>query len=186
MRIAIDIDSTLHHYWDEFSHAIREQFGIDLPYEGQTSWGITRLEIDQIKSAILYTHSDDVIASAEPYSGAVEIVNGWQADGHYIHITSHRSVESYDATIRWLDAIGLRYNDLHCSYDKLSRCRQIDIDLLVDDSPVNLEGALEMGMTGATIIHPWNRELVASGRVIGAREWPELGVALAPLLHRQT
>ncbi|CAB4939458.1 unannotated protein [freshwater metagenome] len=184
MRIAIDIDSTLHHYWDQFSHAVREQFGIDMPYEGQTSWGITRLELDQIKAAVLYTHSDEVVAAAEPYDGAVDVVNSWHEAGHYIHITSHRSDTAFDATTRWLEAIGLRYDDLHCSFDKLTRCRELGMELLVDDSPVNLEGALELGMMGATIIHPWNRELVASGRVIGAAAWPELGLALAPLLHR--
>jgi uncharacterized protein len=32
MRIALDIDSTLHHYWDTLSEAARNRFGIDLPY----------------------------------------------------------------------------------------------------------------------------------------------------------
>ena len=35
MRIAIDIDSTLHHYWDLLSAAARRRFGVDLPYEEQ-------------------------------------------------------------------------------------------------------------------------------------------------------
>ncbi len=43
MRIAIDIDSTLHHYWDRLSDAARRRFGVDLPYEEQLDWGITRL-----------------------------------------------------------------------------------------------------------------------------------------------
>ena len=33
MRIAIDIDSTLHHYWDLLSGAAERRFGVDLPYE---------------------------------------------------------------------------------------------------------------------------------------------------------
>ena len=35
MRIGIDIDSTLHHYWDHFSEVVLERHGIDLPYENQ-------------------------------------------------------------------------------------------------------------------------------------------------------
>ena len=31
MRIAIDIDSTLHHYWDQFSAAAMELHGGELP-----------------------------------------------------------------------------------------------------------------------------------------------------------
>ena len=39
MRIAIDIDSTLHHYWDVLSAAARRRFGVDLPYEEQVDLG---------------------------------------------------------------------------------------------------------------------------------------------------
>ena len=41
MRIAIDIDSTLHHYWDKLSDSALRRFGIDLPYDEQFDWGIT-------------------------------------------------------------------------------------------------------------------------------------------------
>ena len=34
------------------------------------------------------------------------------------------------------------YDDLHCSFDKVTRCVELGIDVLVDDSPVNIdEGA---------------------------------------------
>ena len=56
------------------------------------------------------------------------------------------------------------YDDLHCSYDKVTRCVELGIDVLVDDSPVNLENAREQGIVGATIVHPWNEELVAERR----------------------
>jgi hypothetical protein len=74
------------------------------------------------------------------------------------------------------------YDDLHCSFDKISRCVELGIDVLVDDSPVNLERALDAGIRAATIVHPWNRELVESGRAVGAHDWFELRERLAPLL----
>ena len=91
MRIAIDIDSTLHHYWDVLSDAARRRFGIELPYEEQFTWGITRLRSEQLALCIDETHSDEVIAAGRPYAGAVETVNEWHAAGHFIHITSHRA-----------------------------------------------------------------------------------------------
>ena len=94
----------------------------------------------------------------------METVNAWHAAGHFIHITSHRATDATTRPIAWLDAIGLRYDELYCSYDKITRCREIGIDVLVDDSPVNLERALDAGIIGATIVHPWNRELVATRR----------------------
>ena len=50
--------------------------------------------------------------------------------------------------------IELPYDELYCSYDKVARCREIGIDVLIDDSPVNLEAALDAGITAATILHP--------------------------------
>jgi uncharacterized protein len=185
MRIAIDIDSTLHHYWDVLSDAALRRFGIDLPYEEQFDWGITRLREDQLRVCIEETHCDAVIEAGRPYPEAVETVNAWHAAGHFVHITSHRHTRAHDATARWLDRIGLRYDELYCSFDKVGRCREIGIDLLIDDSPVNLLAALEAGITPATIEHPWNRDVVEEEGIVAARDWTGLRAALEPLLGRK-
>ena len=73
-RIALDIDSTLHHYWDLLERIAMERFGVALPYAEQRGWGIDGLERDQLIAAVEETHSDENIESAEPYEGAVEAV----------------------------------------------------------------------------------------------------------------
>jgi hypothetical protein len=179
VRIAIDIDSTLHHYWPELADSARRRFGVDLPYERQRTWTIPELADDQLRAVIADTHSDAAIARAEPYPGAVETVNAWKAAGHYIHVTSHRATGSRAATERWLDEIGLRHDDLHCSYDKLARCLELGIDVIVDDSPDTLVRALDEGIQAATLAHPWNRELCdADERVVCAPDWPTLAAEL--------
>jgi len=182
MRIAIDIDSTLHHYWDVLSEAAQRRFGIDLPYGEQFNWGITRLREEQLACCIAETHCDAAILAGRPYPGAVETVNAWAADGHFVHITSHRPDTTHPATEQWLRDIGLRFDELYCSFDKVSRCREIAIDVLVDDSPANLEAALEAGMRCATLLHPWNEEFCETEDVITARDWVELAEGLAPVL----
>ncbi len=183
MRIAIDIDSTLHHYWNLLSEAAIRRFGIDLPYEEQLDWGITRLRPDQLHLCIQETHLDAAILDSEPYPDAVATVTRWRAAGHFIHITSHRDAHTLDATARWLERIGLPYDDLHISHDKISRCLQLGIELLVDDSPENLADAIGHGMVVATISHPWNRELCEEEDVICASDWRELNDLLDPLLR---
>ena len=178
MRIAIDIDSTLHHYWDEFAGAVKRRFGVALPYQEQQTWQITRLREEQLRAAIADTHSDAAIARARPYPHAIEIVNRWHATGHFIHITSHRAESCRSATERWLDTIGLKYDELYCSYDKVERCREIGIDVLIDDSPSNISRALEAGMIVATIVHPWNRDVCEEEDVVCAEDWPGLADAL--------
>jgi uncharacterized protein len=182
-RIALDIDSTLHHYWDVLQRVVRQRYGLELPYEEQYEWGITALERDAVIHCVEETHSDENIAAGVPYEGAVETVRAWHERGHWIHVTSHRRSASAAATARWLDRIGLPYDDLHCSFDKISRCTELEIDVLVDDSPVNIVRARDAGILPATIIHPWNEELVERDGVIGARDWRGLREKLASLLE---
>jgi uncharacterized protein len=183
-RIALDIDSTLHHYWDLLDDLSQRHFGVSLPYEEQRGWGIHQLEPAQLKRLIEESHSDENIETAEPYPDAVETVRSWHAEGHWIHITSHRAEGTREATASWLEKIGMPFDDLHCSYDKVTRCVELKIDVLVDDSPVNLENAREQGIVGATIVHPWNAAVVERDGVIGARNWRELKARLEPVLAR--
>jgi uncharacterized protein len=184
MRIALDIDSTLHHYWDTLSHAARRRFGIDLPYEEQFDWGITRLKPNQLELVIADTHSDAAILAGTPYPGAVETVRAWHAEGHFIHVTSHRADGCHVATADWLERIGLPCDDLHCSFDKVTRCVELGIDVLVDDSPANIRRALEHDIVAATLVHPWNQDVCDEEPVICARDWPELERKLRPVLSR--
>lgn len=183
MKIAIDIDSTLHHYWDDLAAAARRRFGVELPYEHQVTWEIAQLRPEQLRVCIAETHSEPIVLKAEPYPGAVEAVRRWHEAGHWIHITSHRSTDAHSCTAKWLEAKGIPFDDLHCSYDKIARAQELDIDVLVDDSPVNLTRAIEVGIVGATLTHPWNRDLIEEEDVVAADDWPELERKLQPFLR---
>jgi len=181
-RIAIDIDSTLHHYWDLLERIARDRYGVELPYAEQRTWGITKLERHELIACIEESHSDENILAVEPYPDAVETVRAWHQEGHWIQISSHRSTEAHEATAAWLGRIGLPWHDLHCSYDKVSRCVELGMDVLIDDSPVNLARARDEGILGATLIHPWNEEIARDDGVVGARGWSELRERLEPFL----
>jgi uncharacterized protein len=182
MRIAIDIDSTLHHYWDILSEVSVRRFGVELPYDEQFTWGITRLKPEQLEICIEESHSEQSIMAGTPYPGAVETVRRWHTDGHYIHVTSHRDPRCAPATARWLAEIGIPFDDLCCSWEKVSRCAELQIDVLIDDSPFNLIAAMERGIAVATIAHPWNTDVCEEEDVLAAVDWPELERLLEPLL----
>jgi len=183
MRIAIDIDSTLHDYWLQFAAAVRRRFGVTLPYEDQVTWEVTLLRPEQVRACVTETHGEAHVLAAEPYPGAVETVRAWHEAGHFIHITSHRATDSHASTAAWLERIGLPYDELYCSFDKVTHCERIGIDLLVDDSPRNIERALQSGIRAATLLHPWNRDICETEDVICAEDWPELARRLEPVLR---
>jgi uncharacterized HAD superfamily protein len=183
VRLAIDIDSTLHPYWDQLAAVAKRRFGVDLSYDQQVVWEIERLRPEQLRACVEETHSAEQVLAAEPYPGAVEAIAGWHAAGHFIHITSHRAAHTHEHTERWLAAIGLRFDELYCSYDKVARCQELGIDVLIDDSPVNLLRAADAGITPATILHPWNRELCETEDVIFASDWTGLACRLREVLE---
>jgi uncharacterized protein len=183
VRIAVDIDSTLHHYWDQLAAIAKRRFGVELPYEEQITWRISRLRPEQVHVCVAETHREEHVLAAEPYPGAVEAIRGWHEAGHFIHVTSHRTTDAHGATERWLEQIGMPYDELYCSFDKVSRCREIGIEVLIDDSPETLMAAGEAGITPATILHPWNRELCEEEDIVCAEDWPTLAQRLESLLR---
>lgn len=184
MRIAIDIDSTLHHHWDALSEASMRRFGVELPYEEQVHWGRTRLRPDQFEICVEESHSETRILAAAPYAGAVETVCEWHEQGHEIHVVSDRGEEKRATTERWLQRIGLPYARLHCSAAKVERCVEHRIELLIDDNPIDLRAASERGLAVVAVLHPWNEEVCEEEGLLAVRDWARLREAVAPLLAR--
>lgn len=178
--LAIDVDSTLHDYWSQFRAAAQQLHGVDLPYDQQTDWAVPQLSGRQLGEVIEHTHRDEQILSGVLYPGASQVIRAWRDAGHRILITTHRRPESHEITARWLEQVGVPFDELRCGYLKVQHCTEVGADLLIDDSPTNLRQALEVGVAGATIRHPWNAELCASEpRVTHADTWDELAAALA-------
>jgi hypothetical protein len=183
MRIAVDIDSTLHDYWDVLSEISVRRFGVELPYEEQLTWGLTRLRPEQLALCIKESYSEARILAGVPYPGAVEAIRAWREHGHSVYVASNREADCQDATAAWLRAIGLPFEDLFCCSRKLERCLELGVELLIDDSPMIIAGALERGIVAATIAHPWNEEICEEEDVICARNWHELSKLLGPMVE---
>jgi uncharacterized protein len=184
MRIAVDIDSTLHHHWEIVSEVSRRRFGVALPYEEQLTWGLTRLRPEQLEVCVRESHSDERILAGIPYPGAVEAVRSWHERGHFVQVLSHPSASCRRATASWLEMIGLPFDDLQCpeAEDRVGQCVRERIELLIDDSPLSIAGVLSHGIRAATLVHPWNEEVCEEEDVICASDWHELARVLAPML----
>ncbi len=78
MLIAVDIDSTLHPYWDQFAAIAQERFGVELPYEHQHTWSIKRLRDEQIRWCVAQSHREEHVLARRSVSrrGGRESTNG--------------------------------------------------------------------------------------------------------------
>ncbi|MGA2164023.1 MAG: hypothetical protein ABSH36_06090, partial [Solirubrobacteraceae bacterium] len=113
---------------------------------------------------------------------AVATVRGWHADGHFVQLLSYPATCCRRSTAAWLEAIGLPFDDLQCPTGRVEMCVREGIELLIDDSPLSIGGALEHGIVAATLVHPWNEEVCEEEDVICARDWRELARLLAPVV----
>ena len=167
-RIALDIDSTLHHYWDLLQRIAHERYGVDLPYEEQRDWGITVLERDAIVHCVEETHSDENIAAGVPYPDAVETVRELARAGA---LDPRDEPPPHAAPTRpprrGSTGSACPGTTSTARSTRCPRCVELGIDVLVDDSPVNIAKARAEGIVPATIIHPWNEEIVEADGVIG-------------------
>lgn len=178
--VAIDVDSTLHDYWEQFRVAALELHGVHLPYEEQTDWGVQVLSRPQVAEVIEHTHRDEQVSAGVPYSGAADVINAWRRDGHTILITTHRRPDAHDITAQWLTDHGFGFDLLRCGYQKVDHCQEIGADVLIDDSPINIRDAIGVGITAATIAHPWNRGLADDlPAIVYGDDWADLAKQLA-------
>ena len=175
MRIAIDIDSTLHHYWDVLSRAARDRFGVDLPYDSADHLGHHAPEAAP-GPGLCRGHAP---RRGDPRRDALSRCGG---DGprvargrplHPHHEPPGRVGRGRDRDVAAARS-GCPTTSCTARMDKIARCREIGIDLLVDDSPVNIARAVDAGIAVATISHPWNRDVCEDEDVICAADWAEL------------
>lgn len=183
MLVAIDVDSTLHDYWEQFSAAAMALHGVDLPYADQRSWSVDLLTGDQVRQVVESTHDDQRIAEAIAYPGAADAIQAWRRAGHQILITTHRRPDAHDATAEWLREQDIPFDLLRCGWKKVDHCREVGVGLLIDDAPENLETAMAEGIAVATIRHPWNRDLLDEHpEIFHGDSWDALAASLAATL----
>jgi hypothetical protein len=181
--VAIDVDSTLHDYWGQFSAAAMELHGVDLPYADQRAWAVDSLDRDQVKQVVAATHDDASITSAIAYEGAADAINAWRRAGHQILITTHRREDAHDVTADWLRSQGIGFDLLRCGMKKVDHCREVGVGLLIDDAPENLSNAIAEGIAVATIRHPWNRSVLDEyPQIVFGDDWETLAEALSGTL----
>ena len=110
------------------------------PYETQFTWAIDRLEPEQLQGL----RRGDPQRRARARRRALPRRGGDDPAPGTSRATSSTSPATAPPTRTRTRAsgwtqIGLPHDELYCSDDKITRCVEIGIDVLIDDSPVNLD-----------------------------------------------
>ena len=99
--------------------------GAPLQYVWTQTRGLCRarnIGVERARGSVIAFSDDDVFVDRGWLHALVGAI-GEQDD---------RTVAAHDSTELWLRRIGLPFDELYCSDDKISRCVALEIDLLID------------------------------------------------------
>ena len=68
------------------------------------------IDIDGTITEDVPNEEPERMATCEPYPDALEVLNGWFDQGHYIYFFTSRTEEHKEVTEAWLDKHGFKYH----------------------------------------------------------------------------
>ena len=122
------------------------------------------------RSCIDDTHCDEAILAGTPYPGAVETVQrlARRRPLHPRHQPPRRRLPRRDRAAGWSTS-ACRSTTCTAPTTRSRRCVELEIDVLIDDSPINIHRALERGIVAATLVHPWNEDVCETEEPVDRR-----------------
>lgn len=188
MKIAIDIDDVLVEFVPSLARWYNDKFGTNLKKEDfytfafHEIWGGTHLEsVGKVRKFL----DSGIIKDLNVIEGAAEVLKELDNKGHELHIVTSRFPDLHEDTLIWLDRHfkGI-FKEVHFGHNKISkqkdslskaeRCKQLDIDLLIDDLP---EHALECAKKGIRVLlfdAPWNQDIKENKKIKRVCGWGDV------------
>ncbi len=163
-KAIIDIDNTLWQFCDAFyEELIKVNANFPTP-DFWTRWDIWEgyCSEDDFNRAINTIHANQDSERYQPYAEARGFLLTLKQNGYHITIASHRSPDYRKQTEKWLKRHGLFYDYLHLSNNKTDLFSTLT-DVVVDDSPLVLEKAVERGAFASGLLFPWNKACSGNG-----------------------
>lgn len=159
----IDIDNTLWQFSDSLHlelKKIKRNFPTPDRWHRYDIWE-GHCSVDDFFATINKIHRNQDSEQYRPYPESRNFLSALREHGFHIIIASHRTPEMNRPTERWLARHGLPYDELHLSQDKSVLFPKADV--VVDDSPLNLQKAVESGVLATGLLFPWNSAYSGNG-----------------------
>jgi phosphoglycolate phosphatase-like HAD superfamily hydrolase len=185
--LGIDVDSTIWNATPWICEAVRDVTGGELDLESCTTWTHVLDAYGEEAAMEIYTRvlSPERVRERDPYPGSTEVLRDLQEQGIRIYFITHNwDPKAMTPHLKpWLKKhfgpdVGLTITP----EDKLGILNSLGAFGMVDDRPDTIARVADAGLWAATMIQPWNRELVAErADVYGFESWHEVPSLLPPL-----
>jgi phosphoglycolate phosphatase-like HAD superfamily hydrolase len=178
--LGLDVDSTIWDLSTPIAEAVLEVTGEQLDSEAITTWTHVLDAYGEEATMEIYTRTLSPHRARERklYPGATEVLRYLQNKGIGIHFITHNwDPEGMKPHLEpWLKNhfgpdIGLSVT----TENKLDVLHTLNAFGMVDDRPETILRVADVGLWAATLVQPWNRELVANHpNIHGFESWYEV------------
>jgi len=178
MNIAIDIDDTIAATAGYLMPYVSEYFDVTEEFLAENSISYDNLPPRWQGEFVNFArrYFDALIENTPAKPDAVETIRGIRRWGHRVIIVTARTNELYTDCIKTTKAelknLGIEYDRLVCSFDKLAAYLENDVDLVIDDSVKYCTLAEENGMKAILFTSEKNRPIEAGIRRVSS--WDEI------------
>ena len=187
--LGLDVDSTIWNPIPWIREAVRDVTGGELDLEACTTWTHVLDAYGEEAAMEIYTRvlSPERVRQRAPYPGSTEVLRDLQGRGIGVHFITHNwDPEAMIPHLGpWLrEHFGPEVGLTVTVEDKLGLLDSLGAFGLIDDRPDTIARVADAGLWAATMVQPWNRELVAErADVYGFESWHEVPELLPPLLN---
>lgn len=159
MKAIIDVDNTLCEYsfvlYDELNK-INDKVPLPIDWNNWNFYKGLISDEDFYKAADL---AQERIMECGMVPGANKFTRVLSDLGYEIVIASHRQDNNKILLEKWLMKKGIKYDEIHISFDKTVLFEDESTRLVVEDSPVVIKESCKRGITTIGIRRPWNRNM---------------------------
>ncbi len=168
LRVGLDLDEVVANTLPQFIGFYNNHYGTSLKYQDFHSYrfeDVISEPMEVILERIVEFYHSPFGAQIQPVDGAVEVISDLLSHCEFIAITA-RPNPIIETTEKWLkdhyhgliDTVHFAHNiHINCERKKkVDYCKELAIDVLVDDLAENLMGCKEAGVLPLLFDRPWN------------------------------
>ncbi|MBI4152127.1 hypothetical protein HY495_00315 [Candidatus Woesearchaeota archaeon] len=186
MRLGIDLDGVLAEFIDSFLDFENQRYGLTLTKNDVHNYDLTTIlgvNPQQLIQEFSYFYSTSGFYHLLPVTGAQSATEELAKD-HQLYVITSRPPEIHHATEEWLgEHFPARFTSVHFSLDYLPQakserkediCRDLGIDVMIDDSIKYLKHCAPYVKKTFLFDQPWNQQSEILSSLVRVKSWGEI------------
>lgn len=139
------------------------------------AYGLSLEKVDEF----MKERAPGIFRSVKPQVGSKELLSALQQNGFTVHLITARKTCYQEVTQQWLTKHDIQHNSLWFEDEKGILCRQLGVELFVDDYWDNCLDIRDQGIVSLLMSAPHNLGYPEKPGIFRVSNWQEIGAEIA-------